>query len=64
MTHTEQARYIGKTGYLTYDGMLFECKVIDVRQSWGDTQVEVVPEPQTALYRGSSWKSVASVQWS
>ena len=43
MTHTEQAKFIGLTAYVNYDGMLFKAKVIDVRQVWGDTQVLLVP---------------------
>jgi len=63
MTHTEQAKYIGATGIVSYDGMEFSVKVIDVRQSWGDTQVEVVPAPQGAVFHGSAWKSAHSVRF-
>ena len=65
MTHSEQARYLARHGFLRYkDGMQFEVRCIDIRESRGQPQALVVPVPQTALYRGSSWKSVASVQWS
>ena len=43
MTHTEQAKFIGLTAYVNYDGMLFKAKVIDVRQAYNDTQVLLVP---------------------
>jgi hypothetical protein len=65
MTHLEQKRFLGRHGFLRYkDGMQFEVRCIDIRESRGQPQALVVPVPQTALYRGSSWKSVFKVLWS
>lgn len=66
MTVAQLAQYIGQTGFLSYDWMLFEVLVTDVRTMFGDTQVLVVPssggEKQgTIADRGESWKSVSSV---
>ena len=64
MTVAQLAKYIGRTGFLSYDRMDFEVLVTDVRQSWGDIQVLVIPshkgEPMT-LSQGHAWKSVSSV---
>jgi len=77
MTVAQMAKYIGQQGFISCDGMLFEVLVVDVRQSWGDVHVLVVPSNGaeklgTAYYvqcdppthvadRGESWKSVSSV---
>ena len=79
MTHTEQAKFQGQTGYVVYDGMVFKVTVIDVRQSWGDTQVLLVPVwgnedtgyigseadaiVQSATVKGASWKCTNSVRF-
>ena len=79
MTHTEAAQYIGLTAYVSFDGMLFKTKVIDIRQVWGDTQVLLVPvwggeddgyigseSAAIALWatvKGAAWKSTASVRF-
>ena len=71
MTHTEQAKFIGQTGYVVYDGMEFLVKVIDVRQSWGDTQVLLRPlnGGRSLVNRndddanGAAWKSTNSVRF-
>ena len=79
MTHTEAAQYIGQIAYVSYDGMKFRTKVIDVRQVWGDTQVLLVPvwggeddgyigseSDAIALWatvKGAAWKSTASVRF-
>ena len=67
MTVAQMAKYIGRTGFLSYDRMLFEVMVTDVRQSWGDIHVLVVPSSggeKQGIFRdrGASWKSVSSVQ--
>ena len=71
MTHSEQAKFIGQTGYVGYDGMEFLVEVIDVRQSWGDTQVLLRPlnGGRSLVNRndddacGAAWKSTASVRF-
>lgn len=64
MTVAQMAKYIGRTGFISYDRMDFEVLVTDVRQAWGDIQVFVTPshEGQMTWGQGHAWKSVSSVQ--
>ena len=62
MTVAQLAKYIGRTGFLSYARMDFEVLVTDVRQSWGDIQVLVTPSHACLAGAGAAGKSVSSVQ--
>ena len=62
MTVAQLAKYIGQTGFISYDRMNFEVMVIDVRQAWGDIQVLVTPSHASLAGAGAAWKSGSSVQ--
>ena len=61
MTVVEMNKLIGTRGFVEVGNntLAMRVEVVDVRQSYGYTQVEVVPTDGT----GSAWMALASVRF-